>query len=116
MPDSGVREDEQPTESWADVREPGSTSCDAQELPWVTLSELEQEHLVRTLEETHYNQSEAARLLGIDRNLLRRKLRRHGIDVSRSKRGRPANRRHLQDAHPWENGLHLSDRRSTWTK
>ena len=94
MPESGVRENDQPSGAWADVPEPGNTSRDAQNLPWVTLSALEQEYLVRTLEETHYNQSEAARLLGIDRNLLRRKLSRHGIDVSRSKRGRPASRRH----------------------
>lgn len=77
---------------WTDVRAPDDAGPAEQESPWITLSELEREHLARTLEETHYNQSEAARLLDIDRNLLRRKIKRHDIDVSKSKRGRPAGR------------------------
>jgi len=56
---------------------------------WQTLDEIERGHIKMTLEHTYYNQSAAARLMGIDRNLLRRKVQRLGIDVSRSHAGRP---------------------------
>jgi DNA-binding NtrC family response regulator len=56
---------------------------------WLTAAEIECEHIRRTLEHTGYNQSAAARLLGIDRHLLRRRIISHGLDVSRSQQGRP---------------------------
>jgi len=56
---------------------------------WRTMDEVEREHIRQTLEHTYYNQSAAARLLEMDRNLLRRKMRKHGIDSGRSRRGRP---------------------------
>ena len=57
---------------------------------WLTAAEVECEHIRLTLEHTGYNQSAAARLLGIDRHLLRRRIVEHGLDVSRSRQGRPA--------------------------
>jgi DNA-binding NtrC family response regulator len=47
--------------------------------PWTTLAELEREHLVRTLELTFFNRAAAARLLGISRQALLRKVERYGI-------------------------------------
>ena len=64
---------------------PGHKSVPA----WPTLADAEQEHLRRTLERAHYNQSLAARYLGISRGMLLRKIRLYGLDVSRSRRGRP---------------------------
>jgi DNA-binding NtrC family response regulator len=46
---------------------------------WTTLAELEREHLVRTLELTFFNRAAAARLLGISRQALLRKIERYGI-------------------------------------
>jgi len=44
-------------------------------------------HLERTLTATMQNKSLAAKMLGIDRSVLRRKLQRYGLDESG---GRPA--------------------------
>ncbi len=57
---------------------------------WLTLDELEREHIQRTLEHVHHNQSLAAGLLGIPRQRLARKVMKHGLDTSRSRRGRPS--------------------------
>ena len=46
---------------------------------WQTLAELEEAHVRRTLQETFFNQSAAARLLGVDRKLLARKMKKYGI-------------------------------------
>ncbi len=59
---------------------------------WPTMSEMERDHIRRTLEHTDYNQSAAARLLQIDRHQLMRKIHKHGIDTSRSRRGHPFQR------------------------
>lgn len=48
---------------------------------WFTLSEVEIQHITKTLQRTYFNQSAAARLLGIDRKLLGRKIRKHGIEI-----------------------------------
>jgi DNA-binding NtrC family response regulator len=53
---------------------------------WMTLAALEREHLQRTLEPTFYNRSAAARLLGITRQALLRKMERHGIEIPDSTR------------------------------
>jgi DNA-binding NtrC family response regulator len=53
---------------------------------WATLAEMEREHIRQTLERTLNNQSEAARLLGIERHQLARKIRKYGLDASRAKR------------------------------
>jgi DNA-binding NtrC family response regulator len=49
------------------------------DLQWMTLAELEAQHIRRTLRKTYYNQSAAARLLGVDRKLLARKMKKFGI-------------------------------------
>jgi two-component system response regulator PilR (NtrC family) len=71
-----------------------STADGAAEEPiadaWLTISQLERSHIERTLRHTFFNQSAAARMLDIDRNLLYRKIKRYGIDISQSRRGRPA--------------------------
>lgn len=52
---------------------------------WPTLERIERRHLIRTLKKTFFNQSAAARLLGIDRKLLARKIRRHQIKLPHSR-------------------------------
>jgi DNA-binding NtrC family response regulator len=47
---------------------------------WLSLDEVERDHIVRTLERTFNNRSAAARLLGITRQSLLRKMKRHGLD------------------------------------
>ena len=47
---------------------------------WPTLADVERMHLERTLAATMQNKSLAAKLLGIDRSVLRRKLQRYGIE------------------------------------
>lgn len=56
---------------------------------WATLADVEREHIRRTLEEVYYNQSAAARILGIDRKLLSRKVKKYRIPVPIRRRGRP---------------------------
>jgi DNA-binding NtrC family response regulator len=46
---------------------------------WLSLAQVERDHIRRTLKQTGYNQSAAARLLGIDRKLLARKIRKYGL-------------------------------------
>jgi DNA-binding NtrC family response regulator len=50
------------------------------ELQWETLEQLEKEHIARTLKHTFFNRSAAARLLGVTRQSLLRKMKRHGLD------------------------------------
>jgi DNA-binding NtrC family response regulator len=58
---------------------------------WLTAAELLRLHILRTLEHTGYNQSAAARLLGIDRHQLRRRMVEYGLATpGQAKRGRPA--------------------------
>jgi len=60
---------------------PADAAADSVETPegWLTYSENEKEHLRRTLEQTGYNQSAAARLLEIDYRLLLRRMKKHGL-------------------------------------
>jgi DNA-binding NtrC family response regulator len=60
----------------ARVEEPKPRASD-----WVTLERLEREHILRTLEHTFYNRSAAARLLGVTRQSLLRKLKRYSVDL-----------------------------------
>lgn len=46
---------------------------------WLSLADIEAQHILRTLQQTFFNQSAAARLLGIDRKLLARKIRKYGL-------------------------------------
>jgi DNA-binding NtrC family response regulator len=52
----------------------------ASEDSWPTLADVERMHLEKTLAATMQNKSLAAKLLGIDRSVLRRKLQRYGLD------------------------------------
>lgn len=47
---------------------------------WPTLADVERMHLERTLAATMKNKSLAAKMLGIDRSVLRRKLQRYGLE------------------------------------
>ena len=47
----------------------------------MTLAEIEEAHLRKTLRKTYYNQSAAARLLGVDRKLLSRKIKKYRIEL-----------------------------------
>ncbi len=48
---------------------------------WSTLADVERAHIQRTLKHTFYNQSAAARLLGIDRKLLARRMKKLEITI-----------------------------------
>jgi DNA-binding NtrC family response regulator len=50
---------------------------------WSSLACVERQHLVNTLEHTFYNRTAAARLLGITRQALLRKMERHNIHAPR---------------------------------
>jgi DNA-binding NtrC family response regulator len=58
---------------------PGDSAAAAAD-GWPTLADVERMHLERTLAATMQNKSLAAKLLGIDRSVLRRKLQRYGLD------------------------------------
>jgi DNA-binding NtrC family response regulator len=58
----------------------GETSTPARVSPWLTLDEVEREHIVRTLTHTFNNRSAAARLLGLTRQSLLRKMKRYGLE------------------------------------
>lgn len=60
----------------------------AEELVWQTLADTERQHILRTLQHAKYNQTLAARLLGISRQQLCRKIKPLGLS-SRSRPGRP---------------------------
>jgi DNA-binding NtrC family response regulator len=49
---------------------------------WPTLADVERLHLEKTLAATMHNKSLAAKMLGIDRSVLRRKLKSYGLDES----------------------------------
>jgi len=55
-----------------------------EEESWPTLADVERVHLERTLAATMQNKSLAAKMLGIDRSVLRRKLQRYGLDEAAS--------------------------------
>jgi DNA-binding NtrC family response regulator len=46
---------------------------------WMTLNALERQHIQESLQKTNFNQSAAARLLGIPRSVLYRRIAKHGI-------------------------------------
>jgi DNA-binding NtrC family response regulator len=69
----------QPTVCAADqLAEP---AADSAATGWMTLADVELEHIRRTLQEVFFNQSAAARLLGIDRKLLARKIKKLGLQI-----------------------------------
>ena len=64
-------------------------NCQAEDLYQILLSEVEPPLLEEVLKFTKYNQSQAARILGITRNTLRSKLLRYDIPVSNGKHRGP---------------------------
>ena len=60
---------------------------------WLTAAEVESAHIARTLQRTGYNQSAAARLLGIDRHQLRRRMERYGLKGPQPQDVMPAKKR-----------------------
>ncbi len=64
---------------------------------WPTLADVERVHLERTLAEAMYNKSLAAKLLGIDRSVLRRKLQRYGLDAAGGRDGDAGGEADAQD-------------------
>ncbi len=54
---------------------------------WPTLADVERMHLEKTLAATMQNKSLAAKLLGIDRSVLRRKLERYGLEEAEGPSG-----------------------------
>jgi transcriptional regulator with PAS, ATPase and Fis domain len=75
---------------------PGAERMDAESEPqpaptdagsWPTITDVSRDHLLLTLQHTFYNQSAAARLLGIDRTTLHRKLKAYGLVPARRNRG-----------------------------
>ena len=56
---------------------------------WPTIEEVERRHILITLQETFYNQCAAAQMLGIDRHALRRKIKKYGLTIPQTRRGRP---------------------------
>lgn len=77
-----------PSIDWHETSNPPDLTPDEQS--WISLAALERTHIVRTLEYTGFNQTEAARLLQTTSRILAGKIKRYGIDVSLSRRGRPA--------------------------
>jgi len=59
---------------------------------WRTMEEVEREHIRRTLALTSGNQSAAARLLGMERHQLTRKICKYDLDVTRPERDRASKR------------------------
>lgn len=63
-------------------------TCQAEDLYQILLSEVEPPLIEEVLRFTNYNQSRAARILGITRNTLRSKILRYDISVTDGKFGR----------------------------
>jgi DNA-binding NtrC family response regulator len=69
----------------ADSREMRAEACAAESGPhvksheWLSLDEVERDHIARTLAHTYNNRSAAARLLGITRQALLRKMKRYAL-------------------------------------
>jgi DNA-binding NtrC family response regulator len=63
----------------------GHAGCTSGRNTWPKLEECESRLIRETLQHTFYNQSAAARLLGIDWRVLSRKMRKYGIEVPRSR-------------------------------
>jgi len=70
----------EPTVPRADTPQPPPADAPTAAGDWPTLADIERIHLERTLAATMNNKSQAAKLLGIDRSVLRRKLQRYGLD------------------------------------
>ena len=63
----------------SNARQPRESETFSDSPDWMSLADIEAQHILRTLQQTFFNQSAAARLLGIDRKLLARKIRKYGL-------------------------------------
>jgi len=66
-----------PTRSVILVARPALSGAELTEL--LTLEEVERRHVIRVLEACHGNRTDAAKILGLDRKTLYRKLLRWGV-------------------------------------
>ena len=55
-----------------------------------SLDDIERQHILATLNATGWNKSQTARILGIERSTLDRKIRRYELDADLPQRGRAA--------------------------
>ena len=76
-------------EDYTSCVEPRQRAATGDQYDWPTMAEVERRHILYTLEHTLFNQCAAARILEMDRHALRRKIKKYGLDVSQSRRGRP---------------------------
>ncbi len=60
------------------------------EQKWLSLADLDRYYIQETLEHTLQNRTRAARLLGVTPRVLSRLIKKHGIDLCGSHRGRPS--------------------------
>ena len=74
----------------AALAQPQEMSGDGEEL--LSLSEVERRHIIRVLARTGGNKQAAARVLGIDRTTLQRKLERYNLDRSEANTVAPKER------------------------
>ena len=79
QPESEPMADERDVRGEAALVPPAVSGLPRRDQAWPTLAQMEREHIQRTLERTRYNQSAAAKLLGVERHLLRRKMKKYGI-------------------------------------
>jgi DNA-binding NtrC family response regulator len=63
--------------------EPGAGSDEGR---WLTLDEIERRYVLKVLQYTGGNKSQAAEILAVDRKTLARMIERHGLDVEQVKR------------------------------
>ncbi len=68
------------TPAGSPTRVPYPDSSDVNQ-SWLTLNALERQHIQASLEKTNFNQSAAARLLGVPRSVLYRRISKHGIVI-----------------------------------
>jgi len=89
LPAAGLLvQDEAPTAP-SELPVPESQEAPLDPTHWPTLADVECDHIRKTLQQTYFNQSAAARLLGIDRKLLARKIKKYKLILPQTHRGRP---------------------------
>jgi DNA-binding NtrC family response regulator len=93
MPADALPEGIHTSQQAADQAASACPRCAGDDETWLSLAELKRWHIQKTLEHTGYNQTAAAKLLEVTPRVLSRLIKQHGIDVSRSRRGRPSKAR-----------------------
>lgn len=89
LPAAGLLVQDEPPAATSVSPVPESPSEAIDPSHWPTLADIECDHLRKTLQQTYFNQSAAARLLGIDRKLLARKIKKYRLIIPQAQRGRP---------------------------